>query len=145
MVRRPPRSTRTDTLFPYTTLFRSGGGKVVKELTLPFPKVEFQSLLTQVAAIKPDAVFTFFAGGGAVKFVKDYAASGLNKTVPLLSSGFLTDGNIEAQGAEAQGMLTTLHYADGLDPPRDNEFRAPSAKQYPAMAPAASAVPRSEQ
>src|SRR3546814_18532601 len=26
MVRRPPRSTRTDTLFPYTTLFRSRGG-----------------------------------------------------------------------------------------------------------------------
>src|SRR3546814_14260728 len=25
MTRRPPRSTRTDTLFPYTTLFRSGG------------------------------------------------------------------------------------------------------------------------
>src|SRR3546814_18234145 len=25
MIRRPPRSTRTDTLFPYTTLFRSGG------------------------------------------------------------------------------------------------------------------------
>src|SRR3546814_2943921 len=29
MIRRPPRSTRTDTLFPYTTLFRSNGqGKV---------------------------------------------------------------------------------------------------------------------
>src|SRR3546814_4363056 len=26
MIRRPPRSTRTDTLFPYTTLFRSGSG-----------------------------------------------------------------------------------------------------------------------
>src|SRR3546814_3558567 len=26
MIRRPPRSTRTDTLFPYTTLFRSGPG-----------------------------------------------------------------------------------------------------------------------
>src|SRR3546814_10179531 len=26
MIRRPPRSTRTDTLFPYTTLFRSGDG-----------------------------------------------------------------------------------------------------------------------
>src|SRR3546814_12291776 len=25
-IRRPPRSTRTDTLFPYTTLFRSGLG-----------------------------------------------------------------------------------------------------------------------
>src|SRR3546814_19921406 len=28
MIRRPPRSTRTDTLFPYTTLFRSGAGRV---------------------------------------------------------------------------------------------------------------------
>src|SRR3546814_5934588 len=27
MIRRPPRSTRTDTLFPYTTLFRSGMGQ----------------------------------------------------------------------------------------------------------------------
>src|SRR3546814_5580207 len=28
MIRRPPRSTRTDTLFPYTTLFRSAGGGI---------------------------------------------------------------------------------------------------------------------
>src|SRR3546814_13863190 len=28
MIRRPPRSTRTDTLFPYTTLFRSGIGHI---------------------------------------------------------------------------------------------------------------------
>src|SRR3546814_9138332 len=27
MIRRPPRSTRTDTLLPYTTLFRSRGGR----------------------------------------------------------------------------------------------------------------------
>src|SRR3546814_4592783 len=28
MIRRPPRSTRTDTLFPYTTLFRSARGQI---------------------------------------------------------------------------------------------------------------------
>src|SRR3546814_20659139 len=28
MIRRPPRSTRTDTLFPYTTLFRSRGNEI---------------------------------------------------------------------------------------------------------------------
>src|SRR3546814_5280659 len=33
MIRRPPRSTRTDTLFPYTTLFRSSGVPV--EMTSP--------------------------------------------------------------------------------------------------------------
>jgi len=108
--------------------FRDGlkttGGEVVKELTLPFPNVEFQALLTEIAASKPDAVYAFFAGGGAVKFVKDYAAAGLNKTIPLYGPGFLTDGTLEAQGAAAQGLLTTLHYADGLDIAKDKAFRS---------------------
>src|SRR3546814_9556728 len=30
MIRRPPRSTRTDTLFPYTTLFRSIGSIMIR-------------------------------------------------------------------------------------------------------------------
>lgn len=120
--------------------FEKAGGKVIEHLTLPFPKVEFQPLLTQIASIKPDAVYTFFAGGGAVKFVQDYAASGLNQTIPLLGSGFLTDGTLEAQGDAAKGILTTLHYADGLDTPRDNAFRASYAKQYPDMPPDVYAV-----
>src|SRR3546814_5265732 len=34
MIRRPPRSTRTDTLFPYTTLFRSerGGDRIAQQV-----------------------------------------------------------------------------------------------------------------
>src|SRR6185436_8553711 len=107
-----------------------GGGKVVKDLTLPFPGVEFQALLTEIASQKPDAVYAFFAGGAAVKFVKDYAAAGLNKTIPLYGPGFLTDGTLEAQGAAAQGLLTTLHYADGLDLPKDKAFRADYNKAY---------------
>jgi len=110
--------------------FQKGGGKVVKDLTLPFPNVEFQALLTEIASLKPDIVYAFFAGGGAVKFVKDYAAAGLNKTIPLYGPGFLTDGTLEAQGVAAQGMLTTLHYADSLNTPRDNAFRLAYVKAY---------------
>ena len=110
--------------------FEKSGGKVVKELSLPFPNVEFQALLTEIAATKPDAVYTFFAGGGAVKFVKDYAAAGLKKNIPLYGAGFLTDGTLEAQGADADGLLTTLHYADSLNTPRDNNFRLAYAKAY---------------
>ena len=110
--------------------FEKGGGKVVKELSLPFPGVEFQALLTEIAATKPDAVYTFFAGGGAVKFVKDYAAAGLKKTIPLYGSGFLTDGTLEAQGMDADGLITALHYADSLNTPRDNAFRLAYAKTY---------------
>jgi branched-chain amino acid transport system substrate-binding protein len=113
--------------------FEKAGGQVVKELSLPFPGVEFQPLLTEIAAIKPDAVYTFFAGGGAVKFVKDYAAAGLKNTIPLYGAGFLTDGTLEAQGADADGLLTTLHYGDGLDNPKDKTFRAAYAKAYGAQ------------
>src|SRR3546814_6658670 len=35
MIRRPPRSTRTDTLFPYTTLFRSGLSPLVRGRSRP--------------------------------------------------------------------------------------------------------------
>ena len=110
--------------------FEKGGGKVVEELAVPFPSVEFQALLTQIASIKPDAVYTFFAGGGAVKFVKDYDAAGLKKSIPLYGAGFLTDGTLEAQGASAAGLQTTLHYADSLGTPRDNAFRLAYAKAY---------------
>src|SRR3546814_12592043 len=34
MIRRPPRSTRTDPLFPYTTLFRSSGKTLIANLAL---------------------------------------------------------------------------------------------------------------
>jgi len=110
--------------------FEKAGGKVVKELNLPFPNVEFQALLTEIAATKPDAVYAFFAGAGAVKFVKDYAAAGLKKSIPLYASGFLTDGTLEAQGADAEGLLTTLHYGDGLGTARDNAFRQAYTRVY---------------
>src|SRR3546814_6492431 len=35
MIRRPPRSTRTDTLFPYTTLFRSVAGDLPHQYSRP--------------------------------------------------------------------------------------------------------------
>jgi branched-chain amino acid transport system substrate-binding protein len=114
--------------------FEAGGGKVVKALSLPFPQVEFQSYLTEIASLKPDIVYVFFAGGGAVKFVKDYAAAGLKASIPLYGAGFLTDGTLEAQGEAAQGLLTTLHYADGLTNPKDVAFRAAYQKTYGSVA-----------
>jgi branched-chain amino acid transport system substrate-binding protein len=120
----------TETVKGFTEAFEKGGGKVLKDLSLPFPGVEFQALLTEIAAQKPDVVFAFFAGGGAVKFVKDYDAAGLRKTVPLMGSGFLTDGTLEAQGASAQGLITSLHYGDNIETPRNTAFRNKFAVAY---------------
>ena len=114
----------------FTEGFIKAGGKSVRGLWIPFPNVEFQALLTEIASLKPDAVFVFFAGGGAAKFIKDYAAAGLRRTIPLFGSGFLTDGVLHAVDKAAEGLETTLHYADGLDTKRDKAFRAAYAKAH---------------
>ena len=110
--------------------FTKGGGRIVKDLTLPFPNVEFQPLLTEIAALKPDAEYVFFAGGGAAKFLKDYQAAGLKGKIPLYGSGFLTDGVLEAVGDAAEGIETTLHYGDAIETPRNRAFRAAYMKAY---------------
>jgi len=110
--------------------FTKAGGQVVKELGLPFPQVEFQALLTEIASIKPDAVACFFAGGAAAKFIRDYAAAGLKGRIPLYGSGFLTEGVLEAAGPAADGIVTTMHYSDSLDTPRNKQFRLAFAKTF---------------
>src|SRR3546814_8427725 len=52
MIRRPPRSTRTDTLFPYTTLFRSPR-EVRAEVRTSLPA----ELSVRPAAVAPSAVW----------------------------------------------------------------------------------------
>ena len=114
----------------FTEGFVKAGGKSVRGLWIPFPNTEFQALLTEIASQKPDAVFVFFAGGGAAKFVKDYTAAGLRRSIPLFGSGFLTDGIMDTILDSAQGLETTLHYADGLNTKRDKEFRTAYTKAF---------------
>jgi branched-chain amino acid transport system substrate-binding protein len=104
--------------------FTKGGGKIVKEILLDFPKVEFQAGLTEIASLKPDCVYVFFAGAGALKYMKDYEAAGLKARIPLYGPGFLTDGVYKQAGSAAEGIKTTLHYADDLDTPINKRFRA---------------------
>ena len=110
--------------------YTKAGGTIIKELGLPFPNVEFQALLTEIAALKPDAVACFFAGGGAAKFIRDYAAAGLKGKIPLYGSGFLTEGVLDAAGPAAEGIVTTMHYSDSLDTPRNKKFRLDYAKAF---------------
>ena len=111
--------------------FEKGGGKVLTDLNLPFPGVEFQPLLAQLATIKPEAAYVFVAGAAQVKFVKDYAAAGLKTSIPLYGA-FITEGTLAAQGDAAAGLLTTLHYADGLKNPKNDKFMAAYTKAYGA-------------
>src|SRR3546814_9965211 len=51
MIRRPPRSTRTDTLFPYTTLFRSAGVELYGEADAGGALGEIEKVSTDLAEL----------------------------------------------------------------------------------------------
>src|SRR3546814_8317209 len=68
MIRRPPRSTRTDTLFPYTTLFRSPEAVIVpprferyQEVSAKIMKV-FSDFSPDVEALSLDEAFLDMTG-----------------------------------------------------------------------------------
>src|SRR3546814_3885151 len=72
MKRRPPRSTRTDTLFPYTTLFRSFFDPAIAnaitgfgQQTLHWTAEAFGAAGVGVLYGDTDSVFVQLAGGGA--------------------------------------------------------------------------------
>src|SRR3546814_17316861 len=68
MIRRPPRSTRTDTLFPYTTLFRSRGDNMPHEIANP-TDLSTRELLAEIIrhAALAEAEVRFFTQRGTGK------------------------------------------------------------------------------
>src|SRR3546814_5475868 len=67
MSRRPPRSTRTDTLFPYTTLFRST------------PAGDFEVVRNPAKDLARDDATNFVVSGDRIQLTKDQTAAGLNR------------------------------------------------------------------
>lgn len=120
-------------LAAFEEAFTEAGGEIIEQILVPFPSTEFQSYLTQIASLSPDAVYTFFAGGGGVSFVRDYAAAGLKENIPLLGSGFMTEGNLAAIGDAGEGVLTTLHYAETLESEENQSFVSAYQEAYGEM------------
>src|SRR3546814_20625240 len=84
MIRRPPRSTRTDTLFPYTTLFRSVGFGATDFLISLSAKLSEELAAADIQLPRYERASTFFAG--TTMFKESTPAKALC-TSPILISG----------------------------------------------------------
>src|SRR3546814_1157290 len=90
MIRRPPRSTRTDTLFPYTTLFRSAFGAMV--LTAIATLVRNAARGDRMAMLQ----LMGLAGVGLVAVSRVLRANGIIPDLPIVDLGFYVAVLIEA-------------------------------------------------
>src|SRR3546814_8140322 len=89
MIRRPPRSTRTDTLFPYTTLFRSGWQTVGDQMH-PLGTKDYSSYLINIANSGADTLVVIDYGADAANSIKQAKQFGIldkmELVVPVLRS-----------------------------------------------------------
>ncbi|MBN9113687.1 MAG: ABC transporter substrate-binding protein [Pseudonocardia sp.] len=120
----PDYAAGTEVRAGFKAAYEAAGGKIAGEAAPPFGTTQdYQPFLSQIRQSGAGAVFCFFAGAEAVRFVQQYAQFGLKDTVPLYGSGFLTEGGVlTAQGAAAVGVKTSLFYTDRLDNPANRVF-----------------------
>jgi branched-chain amino acid transport system substrate-binding protein len=99
------------------------GGKLVGEGFAPFDTKDFGPYLSQAKAAKPDTIFTFFPGGMAIQFVKQYGQFGLKDQIPLSGPIWTVSPLfVGAQGPAAIGYIGSINYVYTLDLPANKKF-----------------------
>ncbi len=109
----------------FKSTFTAAGGKIVGEAYPPLKGTkDYGPYITAAKAAQPDAIYTFFAGGAAITFVKQYHDFGVKKDIPLYGAGFLTSAAyVHVQGEAADGTVAALHYVPAIDTPENKKFQ----------------------
>jgi branched-chain amino acid transport system substrate-binding protein len=114
-------------------------GDVVEEIYVPMAQLDLTAELARIAAVRPDAVFTFMPGGMGIALVKNYAASGLSLKIPLLSTFTFDEATLPAQREAALGLIGSTSWSPSLDNRQNHEFVQAFEAQY-AVVPSAYAM-----
>jgi branched-chain amino acid transport system substrate-binding protein len=105
-------------------------GKVADEIYTKLGQLDYAAELSQIRS-RPDAVYIFLPGGMGINFIKQYAAAGLAKDVPLFGPGFSADEDvIRAAGDAMNGMYNASQWAHDLPNAENRRFVADFEREY---------------
>jgi branched-chain amino acid transport system substrate-binding protein len=97
-------------------------GEIVAEIYTPLGQLDFSAELAQIAAAKPDALFTFMPGGMGVNLVRQYRQAGLADSVPFLSAFTVDESTLPAQKEAALGFFGGANWAPDMKNPQNEAF-----------------------
>ncbi|CAN5187263.1 ABC transporter substrate-binding protein [soil metagenome] len=93
-------------------------------------QLDFSAELTKIGAAKPDGIFIFYPGAHGVQFVKQWAQSGLNKTVPLYQVFSIDAITLPQQGELALGTLGAQEWVNDLPNEQNKRYVADFKKKH---------------
>lgn len=115
----------------FKKFFEAAGGRVVNEVYAPQGTQDFAPYLQKLQEVPVDAIFAFYSGTDAIRFVQQYRQSPLGKSTPLIGSGdMLDEGYINEIGDAALGMITVLHYSPFYESEVNKKFVDAFKKAY---------------
>jgi len=110
---------------------RTYKGKIIGEDFTKWPdQLDFSAELAKIGAAKPDGIFIFYPGAHGVQFVKQWAQSGLNKTVPLYQVFSIDAITLPQQGDLALGTLGAQEWVNDLPNEQNKRYVADFKKKH---------------
>ena len=108
-----------------------GGGKTLKTDFFPLDVADFGSTIAKIQQEKPLFVVSALVGGAHMSFYRQWAASGMNKKIPLCSTTFgVGNEHLALSPAEGDGILIAGNYSQESTEPANKEFLAKWAKRF---------------
>jgi branched-chain amino acid transport system substrate-binding protein len=110
---------------------RTFKGEIIGEIYTKLDQTDFSVELARVRSLQPHAIYQFHPGGAGINFAKQYANSGLSKSVPMLIPSFSMDARmIGATGEAADGIYASAVWTTELDNPASKAFVEAFRKAY---------------
>ena len=99
------------------------GGQAVEIEFFPLDVPNFGPTIKKIQAAKPDMVMSALVGGAHVSFYRQYAAAGMNKTVPIASTTFgVGNEHTLISAEEGDGMIVAYSYLQEIQSDNNKAF-----------------------
>ncbi len=118
-----------DTIGGFASAFCKLGGTITQEQYPPLSTNDYGPYITNLDR-NVDAVVTYLAGGGGLRFAKQFVELGLKGKLPLMDiyGQVVYEPNLPQLGEAALGIFSTLHYSPMIKSPENDAF----VKEYVA-------------
>jgi branched-chain amino acid transport system substrate-binding protein len=113
--------------------FVPAGGQITGRIEVPWPTTtDFQPFLTQIQRANPEAIYVFFSGVDAIKFLQQANQLNSLRNIKVAGSGYFVEEDVlRAIGDAAPvGAITGLHWASTLENKENKDFVAGYKKRY---------------
>jgi urea transport system substrate-binding protein len=106
-------------------------GTVLATNFFPLDVSDFASTIAKIQDAAPNFVVAALVGGAHISFFRQWAASGMNKKIPLTSTTFgVGNEHLALSPAEGDGILIAGNYSPEIDTPANKNFLAAYKKRY---------------